>query len=123
MKGEQPQTRTMPYGTYKGIDLIEVPDHYLQWLLESSHDNFYALREELDRRENKEPVPTSAMLLTYGAYKGQPVTALPDTYLAYLINQTFSGYHLAKDELALRSANPDKMVASIVPSQLEPHEE
>lgn len=100
--------------------MADVPDSYLEWLRESSHTNFYNLRAEYDRREQQEPLPPAGMTLSFGAYKNQPITAIPDTYLVYLLNQTFSSYHLAKTELTLRSANPDKAVAASVPTQLEP---
>lgn len=108
----------MPYGEFKGYPFSEVPDYYFQWLMDSSHDNFYVHRQELLRRENKEPEPANPPLMFHGSYKGQLLTKVPTTYVRYLVNEAYKAYHAAKNELEKRSLNPELSVSPEVPETL-----
>lgn len=46
----------LTYGQYKGSDISEVPDQYLQWLIESAQKTIEDVTKELDKRK-KERVP------------------------------------------------------------------
>jgi hypothetical protein len=43
----------LEYGQHKGKDISEVPEPYLEWLLEQSHKQVTAITAELKRREGE----------------------------------------------------------------------
>jgi hypothetical protein len=45
----------LEYGQHKGKDITEVPEPYLEWLLEQSHKQVAGITAELERRKGEKP--------------------------------------------------------------------
>ena len=43
----------MEFGKYKGDDITEVPDSYLQWVIRDGEEKLRMAKEELERRAHK----------------------------------------------------------------------
>jgi Putative quorum-sensing-regulated virulence factor len=72
-------TGVMEFGKYKGYPLREVPDNYLEWLIESYERNVRLWRSELDRRASEaEANQTWLQRLISAGYKALAVKHHPD---------------------------------------------
>ena len=55
------RSRRLEFGKYRGHDIRDVPEDYLQWLIMNSEQTLEMCRRELERRENAEQASMSWM--------------------------------------------------------------
>jgi hypothetical protein len=68
------------FGKYRGLDIRDVPDEYLQWLVDSNERTVMAARAEISRREAIEDASDDiVMQIVRRGYREMLKDAHPDT--------------------------------------------